>query len=128
MHLGLDVDVQKLETEKLRKGKNKAEEDLDKKIKADRWEKKFREVQRRSEALEKSLSEYQKEKFELKGRIAELKRSLHQYRSQNSAMELKASLSKIEEIKGRIEELESVLRSFEIRTEYLEINESRQSE
>ncbi|MBA0786101.1 hypothetical protein Gotri_006786, partial [Gossypium trilobum] len=29
MHLGLDVDVQKLETEKLRKGKNKAEEDLD---------------------------------------------------------------------------------------------------
>ncbi|MBA0754568.1 hypothetical protein Gogos_021710 [Gossypium gossypioides] len=29
MHLRLDVDVQKLETEKLRKGKNKAEEDLD---------------------------------------------------------------------------------------------------
>ncbi|MBA0630649.1 hypothetical protein Godav_002723, partial [Gossypium davidsonii] len=29
MHLGLDVDVQKLETEKLRKGKNKVEEDLD---------------------------------------------------------------------------------------------------
>ncbi|MBA0878580.1 hypothetical protein Goshw_002115 [Gossypium schwendimanii] len=29
MHLGLDVDVQKLETEKLIKGKNKAEEDLD---------------------------------------------------------------------------------------------------
>ncbi|MBA0700856.1 hypothetical protein Goari_005487, partial [Gossypium aridum] len=29
MHLGLHVDVQKLEIEKLRKGKNKAEEDLD---------------------------------------------------------------------------------------------------
>ncbi|MBA0820245.1 hypothetical protein Gohar_027909 [Gossypium harknessii] len=29
MHLGLDIDVQKIETEKLRKGKNKAEEDLD---------------------------------------------------------------------------------------------------
>ncbi|MBA0789504.1 hypothetical protein Gotri_026551 [Gossypium trilobum] len=29
MHFRLDVDVQKLETEKLRKGKNKAEEDLD---------------------------------------------------------------------------------------------------
>ncbi|MBA0756381.1 hypothetical protein Gogos_021278 [Gossypium gossypioides] len=29
MHLRLDVDVQKLEIEKLRKGKNKAEEDLD---------------------------------------------------------------------------------------------------
>ncbi|MBA0789609.1 hypothetical protein Gotri_025312 [Gossypium trilobum] len=30
MHLKLDVDVQKLQTEKLRKGKNKAEEDLEK--------------------------------------------------------------------------------------------------
>ncbi|MBA0881175.1 hypothetical protein Goshw_024045 [Gossypium schwendimanii] len=29
MHLGLDVDIHKLESEKLRKGKNKAEEDLD---------------------------------------------------------------------------------------------------
>ncbi|MBA0879704.1 hypothetical protein Goshw_029943 [Gossypium schwendimanii] len=29
MHLGLDVDVQKLEAEKMRKGKNKAEKDLD---------------------------------------------------------------------------------------------------
>ncbi|MBA0818256.1 hypothetical protein Gohar_003803 [Gossypium harknessii] len=29
MQLGLDVDVQKLEADKLRKGKNKAEEDLD---------------------------------------------------------------------------------------------------
>ncbi|XP_012466219.1 uncharacterized protein LOC105784843 [Gossypium raimondii] len=29
MHLGLDVDIQKLETEKLRKGKNTAEEELD---------------------------------------------------------------------------------------------------
>ncbi|MFQ6670494.1 hypothetical protein Gotur_035392 [Gossypium turneri] len=29
MHLGLDVDIYKLEAEKLRKGKNKAEEDLD---------------------------------------------------------------------------------------------------
>ncbi|MBA0650176.1 hypothetical protein Goklo_017632 [Gossypium klotzschianum] len=29
MHLGLDVDIHKLEAEKLRKGKKKAEEDLD---------------------------------------------------------------------------------------------------
>ncbi|MBA0730336.1 hypothetical protein Golax_022950 [Gossypium laxum] len=29
MRLGLDVDIHKLEVEKLRKGKNKAEEDLD---------------------------------------------------------------------------------------------------
>ncbi|MFQ6643528.1 hypothetical protein Gotur_018457 [Gossypium turneri] len=29
MHLGLDVDIHRLEAEKLRKGKNNAEEDLD---------------------------------------------------------------------------------------------------
>ncbi|MBA0670723.1 hypothetical protein Goklo_025086 [Gossypium klotzschianum] len=61
-------------------------------------------------------------------RVAELERSLHQYRSRNSAMELRASLGKIEEMKERIEKLESALRSCEIRTEYLETNESRQNE
>ncbi|MBA0634421.1 hypothetical protein Godav_025649 [Gossypium davidsonii] len=48
MCLGLDVDIHKLEAEKLRKGKNKAEEDLDKikeeKTRADRWEKKFQDA------------------------------------------------------------------------------------
>ncbi|MBA0755976.1 hypothetical protein Gogos_021112, partial [Gossypium gossypioides] len=80
MHLKLDVDVQKLEIEKLRKGKNKVEEDLEslktdykklrlsmrtarlektseqireEKNKADRWERKFQEAQTRNEALEK---------------------------------------------------------------------------
>ncbi|MFQ6652441.1 hypothetical protein Gotur_024306, partial [Gossypium turneri] len=98
------------------------------KIKADGWERKFREVQTRNGVLEKSLSENQKEKYELKDRVAELERSLHQYQSRNSAMELRTSLSKIEELKERIEELESVLRNCEIRMEYLETNESRQSE
>ncbi|MFQ6662137.1 hypothetical protein Gotur_030048 [Gossypium turneri] len=40
MNLRLDMDVQKLKIEKLRKGKNKEE-----KIKADRWERKFQEDQ-----------------------------------------------------------------------------------
>ncbi|XP_012468736.2 uncharacterized protein LOC105786807 [Gossypium raimondii] len=83
----LDIDVQKLETEKLKKEKNKAEEEpgslktnykklrlsmrtvglrktseewraeiLEENDKADRWEQKFQEMQRRNEALEKSLS------------------------------------------------------------------------
>ncbi|MFQ6626436.1 hypothetical protein Gotur_005308 [Gossypium turneri] len=52
MYLRLDMDVQKLKTEKLRKGKNKEE-----KIKADRWERKFQGAQMRNETLEKSLSE-----------------------------------------------------------------------
>ncbi|MFQ6658089.1 hypothetical protein Gotur_027506, partial [Gossypium turneri] len=119
MHLGLDVDVQKFEM---------ASRDSGRKDQADGWEMKFPEVQTRNGALEKSLSENQKEKFELKGRVAKLERSLHQYQSQNSAMELRASLSKIEEMKERIEKLESALRNCEIRTEYLETNESRQRE
>ncbi|MFQ6655835.1 hypothetical protein Gotur_026218, partial [Gossypium turneri] len=112
MDLRLDMDGQKLETEKLRKGKNKAEEDLDslktdykklhlsmrttrlgktseqwhqeiqeEKIKADRWERKFQEAQTRNETLEKSLSESRNEKRELRARVAELERSLYQYRN-----------------------------------------------
>ncbi|MFQ6667657.1 hypothetical protein Gotur_033604 [Gossypium turneri] len=65
-------------------------------------------MQMRNEALEKSLSESQKEKGELKDRVTELERSLHQYRNRNSAIELKASLSKIEEMKKKIEELETI--------------------
>ncbi|MBA0667740.1 hypothetical protein Goklo_000789, partial [Gossypium klotzschianum] len=43
-------------------------------------------------------------------------------------MELRVSLSKIEEMKERIEELESTLRNSEIRIKYLETNEDRQNE
>ncbi|MFQ6655003.1 hypothetical protein Gotur_025739 [Gossypium turneri] len=102
VNLRLDVDVQKLEADKLRKGKNKAEEELDS-LKTDY---KKLQVQTRNEALEKSLSESQKEKGELKDRVVELEGSLCQHRSRNSVIELKSSLSKIEEMKGKIEELE----------------------
>ncbi|MFQ6655455.1 hypothetical protein Gotur_025996 [Gossypium turneri] len=54
--LRLDIDVQKLESEKLRKENNKAGEELEK-DKADRWERKFQEMQKRNKALEKSLSD-----------------------------------------------------------------------
>ncbi|MFQ6667926.1 hypothetical protein Gotur_033775 [Gossypium turneri] len=80
INLRLDIDVQKLETEKLRKEKNKAEEELEK-DKADKWEQKFQEMQRQNEALEKSLSESQKEKGELKDRVIVLEGSLRQYRN-----------------------------------------------
>ncbi|XP_016755112.1 coiled-coil domain-containing protein 102A-like [Gossypium hirsutum] len=121
MNLRLDIDVQKLETEKLRKGKNKAEEELDSL-------KKFQEVQTRNEALEKSLSKSQKEKVELNDRVIELERSLRQYRNRNFVIELRASLSKIEEMKKRIEELETTLRNCEIRIECLEAIEIRNNE
>ncbi|MBA0788636.1 hypothetical protein Gotri_027370, partial [Gossypium trilobum] len=130
INLRLDADVQKLEVERLRKGKIKAEEDLDslktdykklrlsmrtarlgktsdqwyeeiqeEKNKANRWERKFQEVQTRNEALKKSFSENRKEKCELKDRVAELEESLHRYRNRNSVMELRASLRKIKEMK-----------------------------
>ncbi|MFQ6661026.1 hypothetical protein Gotur_029324 [Gossypium turneri] len=102
-NLRLDIDVQKLENERLKKEKNKADEELEEKDKADKWEQRFQDMQRRNEALEKSLSESQKEKGELKDRVVVLERSLRQYRSRNSAIELKASLSKIDEMKKRIE-------------------------
>ncbi|MFQ6651884.1 hypothetical protein Gotur_024032 [Gossypium turneri] len=74
------------------------------KDKVDRWEQKFQKVQTQNEALEKSLSESQKEK------------------------EFRASLSKIEEMKKRIEELETVLQNCEIRIKHLEAIESRNNE
>ncbi|XP_017648099.1 uncharacterized protein LOC108488328 [Gossypium arboreum] len=110
MHLRLDADVQRSEAEKWRKGKTKAEEDLnslktdykklrlsmktagldksfeqwrheirEEKANTDRWESKFREAQARNEDLEKSLSKSRNERGELRARVAELEKSLHQY-------------------------------------------------
>ncbi|MFQ6651944.1 hypothetical protein Gotur_024052 [Gossypium turneri] len=80
-NLRLYIDVQKLENERLKKEKNNADEELEEKDKVDKWEQRFQEMQRRNEALEKSLSESQKEKGELKDRVMVLERSLRQYRS-----------------------------------------------
>ncbi|MFQ6661058.1 hypothetical protein Gotur_029351 [Gossypium turneri] len=100
MNLRLDMDVQKLETEKLKKGKNKVKEELDS-LKKDY--KKLRLSMRtvglgktlEQEALEKSLSESQREKGELKDRVTELERSLHQYRNQNSVIESNFTILRI---------------------------------
>ncbi|MBA0881097.1 hypothetical protein Goshw_025287 [Gossypium schwendimanii] len=104
MRLGLDVDIHKLEVEKLRKGNNKAEEDLDS-LKMDYK----KDARARKNALERSLLECRNEKARLKARVAELEKSLHLYRSRNSMIELRASLNKIEELKGKIGELEDTL-------------------
>ncbi|MBA0672049.1 hypothetical protein Goklo_024663, partial [Gossypium klotzschianum] len=61
----------------------------------------------REDALERDFLEAQNEKVGLRSRVVELERSLHQYRSRNSAIKLKASLNKIEEFKGKIEDLEA---------------------
>ncbi|MBA0687177.1 hypothetical protein Goari_014732, partial [Gossypium aridum] len=127
-----DRDHKKLEAKKLRQGKNKAEEDLDKiqeeNIRADRWEKKFQDAQVRKEALEKSLLESQNEKIKLKASVAELERSLHQYCSHNSTIELKVSLNKTKELEKKIEEFETVLQNCELRVELLEENNEHWNE
>ncbi|MFQ6670597.1 hypothetical protein Gotur_035453 [Gossypium turneri] len=138
MLLRLDVDVQKLKTEKLRKWKNNAEEDLDS-LKIDYmrlrlsmrtagWERKFQEAQTRNEALEKIVLESRNEKGELNTRVAKLEKTLHHYRNRNSAIELRASLSKIEEMKRRVEELEAALQNCETRIELLEASEKHRKE
>ncbi|MFQ6629208.1 hypothetical protein Gotur_006989 [Gossypium turneri] len=125
MRLGLDVDIHKLEAEKLRKGKNKAEEDLDSlKMDYKKLHLSIRtadlDARARESALEKNLLECQNEEARLKARVTELEKSLHLYRSHNSMIELRASLSKIEELKGKIEELEDALQNSELRVELLE--------
>ncbi|KAK8344559.1 hypothetical protein V6Z11_A07G086800 [Gossypium hirsutum] len=98
------------------------------KTKANRWERKFREAQTRNEDLEKSLLESRNERGELKVRVAKLEKSLHQYRNRNTAMELRASLSKIEEMRGKIEELETSLQNCDMRIQLFEANEDRWKE
>ncbi|MBA0670377.1 hypothetical protein Goklo_024589 [Gossypium klotzschianum] len=74
----------------------------------------------REVALEKSLLVCQNEKAGLKTRVTELEMSLHQHRSRNSTVELKASLSKIEELRRKVGELEDALQNGELRIELLE--------
>ncbi|XP_017637870.2 spindle pole body component 110-like [Gossypium arboreum] len=105
-YLKLDVDVQKSEAKNLRKGKRKA----------------------REAGLEKSLDDSQSEKEVLRARVAELEKALHQHRSRNSVIELKASLSKIEDLKRKVEKLESTLQNCELRIERLEANNGQLSE
>ncbi|MBA0819842.1 hypothetical protein Gohar_027841 [Gossypium harknessii] len=108
------VNENKLEAEKMRKEKNKAEEDLDS-LKTDY--KKLRLSMRIAgleDALERDLLESRNENVGLRAQVEELERSLHQYCSCNSVIELKASLTKIEELKGKIEELEVALQNCEL--------------
>ncbi|MBA0754914.1 hypothetical protein Gogos_021810 [Gossypium gossypioides] len=115
MHLGLNVDIHKLEAEELRKGKNKAEENLDslkidyKKLRLSMTTTGLGKTSEQWRALEKNLLECQNEEARLKARVVELEKSFHLHYSRNSMIELRASLSKIEELKGKIEELKDVL-------------------
>ncbi|MBA0876110.1 hypothetical protein Goshw_022791 [Gossypium schwendimanii] len=132
MNLKLGIDVQKLETKNLRNGKHKAEEDLNS-LKTDY--KKLRLLVRTTglgKTSEQWRQEIQEEKIrasrdELKARVAELEKTVHQYRNRNSVVELQTSLSKIEQMKKTVEELKMALQNCEAKIEYLEANEDHQN-
>ncbi|MFQ6659421.1 hypothetical protein Gotur_028325 [Gossypium turneri] len=124
MNLRLDIDVQKLETEKLRKGKNKAEEELD----SLKTNYKKLCLSMRTAGLEKTSEQWREEIREENDKVDRWEWKFQEYRNRNFAIELRASLSKIEEMKKRIEELETTLQNCEIRIKYLEANEDRNKE
>ncbi|MBA0854751.1 hypothetical protein Goshw_004481 [Gossypium schwendimanii] len=127
-NLRLDADVQKLEVGRLRKGKAKAEEDLDS-LKTDY--KKLR-LSMRTVGLGKTLDQWREEIQEEKKKVDKWERRFQEVQTQNEA--LKKSLSENQKEKGelknreRIEELKAALRNCEIRIEYFEANEDRQNE
>ncbi|MBA0880138.1 hypothetical protein Goshw_023950 [Gossypium schwendimanii] len=112
----------KLEVERLRKGKAKAEEDL-KILKTDY--KKLRSSMRTA-GLGKTSEQWREEIQEEKNKADRWERRFQEV--QNFVLELKSSLNRIDEMKERIEELETTLRNCEIRIEYLEANEDHQNE
>ncbi|XP_040939290.1 vimentin-like [Gossypium hirsutum] len=130
-----DLDSLKTDYKKLRRSMRTAglgktfeqwrHEVKEEKSKANKWEEKFRDAQAREGALKRSLVESQNEKKGLKTRVSELERSLYQYRSRNSAIELKASQNRIKELKENIEELKTVLQNRELQIELLEVNNKR---
>ncbi|KAK5824550.1 hypothetical protein PVK06_019328 [Gossypium arboreum] len=64
----------------------------------------------------------------LVARVAELEKALHQHHGHNSDIELRASLSRIEDLKGKVEELETALQNCELRIEFLESNNEQWNE
>ncbi|KAG8492579.1 hypothetical protein CXB51_010010 [Gossypium anomalum] len=133
MRLGLDVDIHKLEAEKLRKGKNKAEEDLDS-LKTD-YKKLRKSI--RTAGLGKTSEQWRQEIGKEKTRADQWEKKFHDVRMQedvlkknfrNSVIELKASLSRIEELKEEIGKLETALQDSKIRVELLEANNEQYRE
>ncbi|MBA0752020.1 hypothetical protein Gogos_000901 [Gossypium gossypioides] len=110
MHFRLDVDVQKLETEKLRKGKNKAEEELDS-LKTDY--KKLR-LSMRTAGLGKTLEQLHQEIQEEKSKADRWERKCQEAQVQNEALERSFSESRSEkdELKARVAKLERSLHRY----------------
>ncbi|XP_040945788.1 uncharacterized protein [Gossypium hirsutum] len=116
------------ETEGLRKGKRKVEEDLNS-LKTDY--KRLR-LSVRTAGLGKTSEQWHQEVQEEKTKAGRWEERFQEAQMQNRSLEkmveLQASLSRIEKMKKTIEELEVALQNGEARIEYLEANKYHQSE
>ncbi|KAK5839798.1 hypothetical protein PVK06_008638 [Gossypium arboreum] len=137
MRLGLDLEVQKL-----RKGKNKAEEDLDslktdyKKLRmsirtaglgkmSEQWCQEIEKEKTRADHWEKKFQDVRVREDALKKSLLE---SQSEKESRNSRIELKTSLSKIGELKEEIGKLDTALQDSKIRVKLLEANNEHYKE
>ncbi|XP_052877431.1 uncharacterized protein LOC128284007 [Gossypium arboreum] len=98
------------------------------KARIDWWERKFHDAQAREVTCKKSLNDSQNEKQVLRAQVEELETALQQHRCRNSVIELRASLSKIENLKGKVEELDATLQNCENQIELLEANNEQLGE
>ncbi|XP_052476784.1 uncharacterized protein LOC128032495 [Gossypium raimondii] len=126
MSLKLDVDVQKLETEGLRKEKRKAEEDLNS-LKMDY--KRLR-MSMRTAGLGKTSEQWCQEVQEEKVKADRWEKRFQEAQKQNKSFErsLSESQNEKDELKARVAELEAILQDYEARIEHLEANEDPQNE
>ncbi|XP_040951524.1 tropomyosin-1, isoforms 9A/A/B-like [Gossypium hirsutum] len=122
MYLRLDIDIQKLEAEKLKKGKNKVEEDLDS-LKIDY---KKQRVSMRTAGLGKTSEQWRREIQEERNKADGWEKKCQETQVQNKALErnLLESRSETDELKARIAELERSLHRYRNRNIAVELRAS----
>ncbi|MBA0638474.1 hypothetical protein Godav_029488 [Gossypium davidsonii] len=122
MNFRFDADVQKLEAERLKKGKIKAEEDLDS-LKTDY--KKLR-LSMRTTGLGKTSEQWRKEIREEKNKVDSWERKFQEVQTQNKV--LKKSLSENQkekdELENRVTELEGSLHRHQNQNSVMELKAS----
>ncbi|XP_016679044.1 golgin subfamily A member 6-like protein 22 [Gossypium hirsutum] len=125
IQLGLDVDVQKLEAERPRKGKNKAEEDLDS-LKTE-YKKLSRSM--RTAGLRKTSEQWRQEVKEEKSKANQWEEKFWDAQAREGALKrsLVESQNEKEGLKIRVSELERSLYQYRTRKsiELLEVNNER---
>ncbi|KAA3483832.1 golgin subfamily A member 5-like [Gossypium australe] len=123
MQLGLDVDLHKFEAEKLKKGKNKAEEDLDS-LKADY--KKLR-LSIRTASLGKTSEQWRQEIKEEKSRADQWEKKFQDARIREDALKksLLESQSEKEKLRAQVAELEKSLHLHRSRNSVVELRASQ---